>query len=287
MMQLVENLFKSGARNGSIPLPGKKGAAFTFRDEGQNGSWKENLPKIISLCPYWNYSWGTRRIDAQPDNIEFIPMIWGGNNTEMTRQSLEKDVVDLIKRGTVKRILAFNEPDEKTQSNMTVETALERWSILESLDVPLISPSCARPNGDWLKSFMSQADAKGKRVDWIGVHWYGGANVASFKTNMIHFHQLYQRPILITEFAPADWNATTVENNRFSPAAVLAFMKDALPWLESQHWIVGYCWFSFKITLPVGTSSALFTENGKLTTCGRYYTSVRSDRPSGDQSISI
>ena len=57
------------------PLPGKKGACFTLRDEGKEGSWVENMPKVVALSPYWNYSWGTKRVEAQPDNIEFIPMI--------------------------------------------------------------------------------------------------------------------------------------------------------------------------------------------------------------------
>lgn len=279
------------ARSSAPLLPGKKGAAFTLRDEGQKGTWKENLPKVIALRPYWNYSWGSKRIDLQPNDVEFIPMIWCGNNLERMKQSLETDVINHVKNGTVKRILGFNEPDEKTQSNMSVECALERWPVLQSLGISMISPSCAKPAGDWMKSFMARVDADNddhpppRAVDWVGVHWYGGANVIAFQNCMIQLHELYQRPILITEFAPADWAATTVATNRFSPAKVLAFMKEALPWLESQDWVAGYCWFSFTITQPQGTSSALFDENGNLTPCGQFYASVRTEKPSGDTSI--
>jgi hypothetical protein len=54
-----------------------------------------------------------------------------------------------------------------------------------------------------------------------------------------------------------------------------------------QDWIAGYSWFSFKSSSPAGTSSALFDENGNITTLGRYYASVNTENPNGDQSIEI
>jgi hypothetical protein len=51
------------------PLQGKRGVGLTLRDQGKPGSWVENLPKLIALSPYWNYSWGPKRIDRQPENI--------------------------------------------------------------------------------------------------------------------------------------------------------------------------------------------------------------------------
>lgn len=281
----MEHQSTESAKNNLPPLPGKKGVALTLRDEGQAGSWKENLPKLIALRPHWNYSWGSKRIDEQPNEIEFVPMIWCGNNAERMKQILNTDLIDCIKNHTVKRVLAFNEPDEKSQSNMSVDCALERWYMLESLGIPTISPSCAHPSGEWMKSFMAEVDSSGKRVDWVGVHWYGGPSFSNFQRCMTDFYKSYNRPILITEFAPADWNATTVANNRFSPAAVLSFMKEALPWLESQEWIAGYCWYSFNINQPAGTSSALFDENGSLTPCGHFYASVRTDNPTGHNRI--
>jgi hypothetical protein len=91
--------------------------------------------------------------------------------------------------------------------------------------------------------------------------------------------------LLITEFAPADWKAATVQGNRHSPAKVLAFMKEVLPWMEAQDWIAGYAWFSFYIDAKQGTSSALFDKDGNLTACGKYYKSITPKNPSGDQSI--
>jgi Glycosyl hydrolase catalytic core len=75
------------------PLPGKKGAAFTLRDAGQSGNWVENLPKVIQLKPYWNYSWGPKRIAQQPDDIEFVPMLWTGNNAASLQVAITNNLM--------------------------------------------------------------------------------------------------------------------------------------------------------------------------------------------------
>ena len=77
---------------------------------------------------------------------------------------------------------------------MTVDCALERWYMLESLGIPTISPSCAHPSGEWMKSFMAEVDSSGKRVDWVGVHWYGGPNFSNFQRCMTDFYKSYNRP---------------------------------------------------------------------------------------------
>jgi hypothetical protein len=284
-------LLRPSGNCAAIPLPppfeGKKGAAFTLRDEGLKGSWVENLPKVVALEPYWNYGWGLELIDQQPDNIEFVPMVWGGRNPDRVHQKLTKTLLPLIESGKVKRLLGFNEPDKQEQSNMNTTDALESWPILESTGLPLASPSCAQPAGRWMVEFMSIAEERCLRLDWIAVHWYGGANVAAFKQAMKNLYELYgsRRPLLITEFAPADWKAATPADNKFSQADILSFMKQVLPWLEETDWISGYAWFSFATSSAAGTSSALFDEQGALTACGRFYASVRTSNPAGDQTI--
>jgi Glycosyl hydrolase catalytic core len=135
------------------PLPGKKGAAYTLRDVGRSGNWVENLPKVIQLNPYWNYSWGPKRIAQQPDHIEFVPMLWGRfrTNVDTGRADIDvilNDILPQVQAGRVKRLLGFNEPDLAQQANMTVESALASWPLLEEINLPLISPSCAHPERD-------------------------------------------------------------------------------------------------------------------------------------------
>ena len=269
---------------GPPPLPGKRGACLTMRDEGRKGSWVENIPRLISLDPYWSYSWGNNKVAAHPSNVEFVPMLWGA------KQDVASTVTRIIAEQSPKRILGFNEPDKQEQSNIPVERAVQEWTggfipSVEGTGVSLVSPSPAAPAGTWMQSFMD-APGVGDSIDWVGVHWYSHPNFTNFKQRMEEYHAAYgNRPLLITEFAVADWNAQSAGGNRHSPETVLAFMKQALPWLEATPWIAGYAWFSFAPDFIPGAPSALFTEDGSLTTLGQYYASVRTDRPEGDQSI--
>jgi hypothetical protein len=269
------------------PLPGKKGAAFLFRpQDAAEGSWVENLPKVLDLNVSWNHNWDLHRIEAQPSGIEFTPMLWGGKrDNETIAALLQEEVISNFQTGQVLRLHGFNEPDKADQSNISVARALELWPLLESIGIPLVSPSCAEPEGQWMQEFMSNATADCKRVDWVGVHWYGGASFESFASSMQSIYESYGKPIIITEFAPADWQAKTLNENRHSPSAVLSFMKLAIPWLEEQDWVMGYAWFPFQKSDPNGGTSALLDEQNQLTACGRYYQSVGTDFPQGDQTI--
>jgi hypothetical protein len=76
-----------------------------------------------------------------------------------------------------------------------------------------------------------------------------------------------------------------LSSNKRLQADILSFMKEVLPWLEETAWISGYAWISFETSSAAGTSSALFDERGALTVCGRFYASVRTSNPAGDQTI--
>ena len=280
-----------------LQLPGKKGICFTLRKKGEKGSWVDNIPRINATRSYWNYSWGSSRVDAQPENIEFIPMTWGAWGKDGFAKTLQRDVVPQIQSGKAKRLLGFNEPDKKEQANMPYTEALKYWPMLEQLGIPLCSPACANPlsdvddstqgvRGTWMRDFMREADKRNYRMDYIGVHWYGGTSPRSFKERMIEVYEAYgRRPLLISEFAVADWGAKSIEQNSHSKESVLKFMKDVLPWMEKQNWIAGYAWFSFGINEAVGTSSTLFDRDGNLTTLGRFYQSVTKENPDGNQDI--
>ena len=45
----------------------------------------------------------------------------------------------------------------------------------------------------------------------------------------------------MTEFAVADWKTGgDLAKHRYTPAQVLKFMKEGVPWMERQDWIAGY-----------------------------------------------
>jgi hypothetical protein len=135
-------------------------------------------------------------VGAQPVEMEFIPMTWGAWGKEGLNKALQSDVVPQIQSGKVKRLLGFNEPDKQEQANMPYTEALKYWPMLESLEIPLCSPACANPlsdedestqgvRGTWMRDFMREADKRNYRMDYIGVHWYGGPSPRSFKERMI------------------------------------------------------------------------------------------------------
>lgn len=280
-----------------LAFPGKKGICFTLRKAGQEGGRDTNIKRIKATKPAWYYSWGSELISQHPSEIEFVPMIWGAWNPNGLAKTLEQQIQPQIADGQTKRLLGFNEPDLNTQSNMSVKDALKFWPQLESVGVPLCSPACANPLGDndssnqgvhgtWMRDFIKEADKRNYRVDYIGVHWYGGTSAYSFKKRMIEIYKAYgNRPLVISEFAVADWGAKKLSDNKYSEESILEFMKDVLPWIEQQNWIAAYAWFSFEHNQSVGHTSSLFDKNGNLTTLGKYYTSITTENPSGDQSI--
>ena len=257
-------------------LPGKKGIGLV-----------SGRAVLQALQPSWSYNWGPIRPSWQPDNVEFVPMIWGGASldTSLLQEKIETYIQPDINDGKIRRLLGFNEPDSEDQSNMEIDSAIALWDyIANNVNLPLVSPSCVHADGDWMQEFMANDDVS----EWVGVHWYGSADSTTFQSDMESYYERYQKPLLITEFAPADWSATSSSGNQISTAKVLQFMKNVLPWLEQQDWIAGYAWFPFKMNNAAGTSSALFDHSsGDLTDCGRFYASVNSSHPYGDQSIGI
>jgi len=266
------------------PLPGKKGIGFTLRDKGQEGSWEDHMPRVQQLNVSWNYSWNWKRIPQQIDSSEFVPMIWGRWNTQ---QRINDDVIPQYNAGLTKRLLGFNEPDMDKQANMSVEEAVDMWEILENTNIPLASPSFGHSDRDWAIDWFAKTDEMCLRQEMAALHWYKGPNADMFKREMQKAYELYggQLPLLITEFAVADWTARSLEDNRYSTAQVLEFAKIVIPWMEQQDWILGYAWFSFKQNWAAGTSSALYDTDGVITPLGEYYASVTPENIFGDQSI--
>jgi len=280
-------------------LPGKKGACFVLR--GKNA--EANLAHLSEVQPYWNYGWCSETIAEQPKDIVFVPMVFcGAKCDQMMQDRIDGIQAQMDKGQAFSMLLAFNEPDKKEQSNMTVEKCLHYWKQLESLGVPLCSPSCANPlgcakaedacqgvAGSWMRDFMTKIEKEGLRCDYVGVHWYGGPNFKGFCHRMEKIHEAYDRPLILTEFAVADWKAMgkSPSDNCYKQSQVLEFMKQALPWLEAQPWIVGYAWFPFDATCPQGACSSLFTKQGRPTALGRYYTSITNENPVGNQAEKV
>ena len=278
---------QSSFRSQKKPFSSKKGVCVTLRTPGKDkkgktvkGDYLRNMPRVKKLNVGWNYSWSDKLQPSQPQFTSYAPMIYsvyGNPSIERIANNLKRALEPIKKRQRSTILLGFNEPDKKDQANLSVEKALKYWKSLEAQGVPLCSPSTVHPDNEWMRAFMSGAKKKGLRVDYVGVHDYGNGNAEVFKQKLRKIHKMYGgKPIIITEFAVADWNAKTKAANRHSKQKVMKYMKEILPWLDKQDWIVGYAWFPFGVDSNVGTSSALFNAKGELTDLGKFYSNYRS-----------
>lgn len=240
----------------------KKGAAFSNRAK----DWSH---KTSALKVHWMYSWGNVVREEIPDNVEFVPMFWG--KSSVTDENINR-IKGLVEEGKVKYILGFNEPDGVTQANMTVDEAVELWPRLEEIGVPIGSPATVNPDNEWMVEFMERAETESLRVDFIAVHHYAGLSVTNLINKLTTAHRNFgERPIWITEFAVADWNATSQANNRYSVAEIEDFMSQVLPALDDIEWIERYAWFSG--TNPPLVNSSLFDDDSQITSIGQLYAS--------------
>ncbi|MEV5712962.1 glycoside hydrolase family protein [Amycolatopsis mediterranei] len=185
-----------------------------------------------------------------PAGTEFVPMIWG-------RDSVTADQLQRAKAAG-STLLAFNEPDLAGQANMSVETALDLWPQLQATGMRLGAPAVAYGGdtpGGWLDRFMSGAAARGYRVDFIPLHWYGGdfsaAATAQLQSYLQAVYNRYHRPIWVTEYALTDFSGPTP---RYPSAAQQAdFVSRSTAMLNGLSFVERYAWFSLSTsTTPTG-----------------------------------
>jgi hypothetical protein len=199
----------------------------------------------------WRYKWNNT--ESSSLDTEFAPMAWGGAGAND-----DADIALYIGKYNSTHVMAFNEADNcNDQSGQygnpklcVVDEAVRLYKNLMKTGMRLVSPSCTEGAGiTWLKDFRNKATAQDIRIDVIGVHWYdwGGSSNPSttpnadatlvfnrFKAYLTNVHNLYGLPIWITEFNANPYRST---------ATNLAFMKLALPYLETLDYVERYNWF--------------------------------------------
>jgi hypothetical protein len=224
--------------------------------------------RVQSMNPAWYYTWAADGIDAV-QNVEFVPMVWGGTN-------IQTQIDDVQALGPGKRpiVLGCNEPDGAAQSNMTVAEVLQWWPQISDLAARTVAPAPVNPFDSWYTEFVQQAAALGLRWNYVAVHNYPGADAAGFLSTIDQVYETYGLPIWITEFAVADWTATTPGTNQYSAEQVLEFMTAVLPELERRPYVARYAWFgagpAAATSVKLGPS-ALFDTAGDMTALGQFY----------------
>jgi len=248
----------------------KRGAAI---DKGSN-----NVNKLKSLSKgiRWYYNWQTApRTEIANElstlNLEFVPMVWGGNFTV-------EEVLDQIP-DEAEFLLGFNEPNFHAQANLTPEEAASLWPKLEEIadsrNLTLVSPALNYCKGacntedpvEYLDKFFEACN--NCRVDHIAVHWYN-CDLSSLKSYIERFKK-YNKPIWLTEFACA---IPSGDNQRRDEYGQKKYMDQSLNYLENDPDIFRYAWFTEGDGGFVPKSSRLVYGSGKLTSVGEFYLSL-------------
>jgi RNA polymerase sigma factor (sigma-70 family) len=221
----------------------------------------------------WYYDWAaTPNGITAPAGVGFVPMIRAAAN--VTSATLDQ----VRTEGSV--LLGFNEPDLGSQANMTVQQALSLWPKLMATGMTLGSPSVAydaATPGGWLDQFMRGAAARGYRVNFITVHWYGGdfrtgPAVQELESYLQAIYDRYHLPIWVTEFALANYGTGTPTFP--AQAQQAAFLTAATKMLDGLAYVQRYAWFALPTSAGSGTTG-LFSAGGVPTEAGRAFEAAR------------
>lgn len=220
----------------------------------------------------WYYTWGTQHPGiSTPRGVTFVPMIRSAENVTAPELARAK--------AAGPDLLTFNEPDMPEQANMTVEQALDLWPQLMAtgsrLGSPAVAVGAADPQG-WLDRFMTGAQARGHRVDFVTVHWFGAdfataAAVDQLRQYLQAVYQRYRKPIWLTEFALIRFDGGGAQFPGQEQQA--AFLTAATAMLGQLSYVQRYAWFGLPATDR--DRSGLFSSGTQTTAVGRAFQAAR------------
>ena len=212
----------------------------------------------------WYYNWSPSENEAcaVPNGVEYVPMIWGAG----TAASIQTTVAGLASKG-FKYVLGFNEPDNATQSNITVASAIALLPAFNSPTIAVGTPSTqANTTGQaWFTQYMADVAANtALRADVIAIHWYGwNAGSCDAAASQLESYIKYaegfpgNRPIWLTEWGCLNQSAPTT-------AGVIAFFKAALAVFAKHPRLARYAWYQWSPNCEVYNTDDTLTELGQV-----------------------
>lgn len=246
--------------------------------------------KINDLNIGWYYNWGSDDPSLDSIEAEYVPMIWGAG--DVNDSNLEK-IKNYYKEGKCKYLLTFNEPDNNSQSNMSVDQAIALWPKLEALGIPLSSPCPADYSSGWLGEFMEKALKLNYRVDFIAVHCYQDFSISGIENKMKStvlevLYEKYKLPIWVTEYGAIDisvWAGGGKHNVNCTEKAAKKYIENSTKMLESLGYVERYAWFVDNFR-EVGSQrpeeapyTSLYNDDNSISSTGRIYQNIASKTP--------
>lgn len=248
-------------------------------------NFRLNAPSLSTLSQRfsWGYTWhhqpmdwegGPSLAEWERHGLNFIPMVWGEGESRLDLAI--KDGLPQNKRA----LLGFNEPNFPEQANLSPARAASLWPTVEalarnaSIDY-LVSPAvnfAAYGPIQWLQEFFG--NCTGCRVDAVAFHSY--TCYGRYLKDHIEMYKVFKRPLWLTEFACSE--AGSLE--RLNAFGQMAYMREAVPLLESDESIEMYAWFNMfeddwlhPIVDGKNGDAGLIYSNGTLTPLGELYSS--------------
>lgn len=251
----------------------KRGLSFDLKEVADLDTLKSGVS--------WWYNWYFST-DA-PDGyyadyqMEYIPMLWGGNTAQSNLSAARSFILD---HSEIEYLLVMNEPNLVDQANRTPAQAVTDWLIYEQFlfdlanddgrELKLVGPAMNWGTMNnysdpvvWLDAFYSayqNSQGREPRIDYLAFHWYDYG-----LTQQLDRLQKYGKQIWITEMA--NWNA-----NIDSYSKQIVQMTEMVAICESRDDVFRYAWFIGRGGLPDNHYTYLFNlDPGDLNNLGYTY----------------
>ncbi|KGL58894.1 glycoside hydrolase family [Polaribacter sp. Hel1_85] len=228
----------------------------------------------------WHYSWGLA--DQKAEGVQFVPMSWSGGDSRTSLEIMEETGQNM----SFNHLLAFNEPDNEGQSNMTVAEALEAYPKLLASGLRLGAPgvenvqysatSDSFNDGAWIQEFMDGCVERGYRVDFIPAHDYVRRSKSTFLERFKALHDRYDLPVWVTEYNYGNPNFGSANLTVEQGYSNIKGLTEAL---EEADFIERYNWYYF-----FGQNTGIGgVTDGELNITGQFYRDLESQNPSYTQ----
>ncbi|KAK0521832.1 hypothetical protein OC834_003911 [Tilletia horrida] len=220
----------------------------------------------------WHWNWGNNRPTPTLRHINYVPTLWGPGKVH-SWHSLERWYKKRGKRP--KYILAQNEPDIRTQSNMTPKQAAKMWMKelhpWQKRGSKVSSAQICWDTSKWLDPFLRHLRNMGGKPNFCAAHYYGSpTDLGRFKRYVRRVRSTCRKHgiknVWLTEIG-------VMASSRPTQAQTNHFAKQVFRWLDTQPYVKRAAWIgAFRYSEPydgfMSQKNAFFNSDGSLRALG-------------------
>lgn len=221
-----------------------------------------NITRFLNSKISWFYSWDSvPGFSPIPDNVTFCPMLWGSSKAGKFKRHVTDNPESHTNSG--KCVMAMNEVNQQGQAKMSEGTAcsLMREYILplKDHDYYVVSPVTTNaPSGKkWMQNFRESCSDVWDNINAVAVHFYG-TNTTEFKDYVVDWHQTFNKPVWVTEYACQNFNG----GDQCSDSKVFNFHMEMSVWFDEQDFVEAYAPFGVMQNMQDVNTANQLVENG-------------------------